>query len=188
MNVNKSVELKNNLNYMLNKKYEILNIYKHNLSYFQQKFNQNKKIVLKTIKYPKKLRYLQNKLPQCPQSTIFQTKLRQIGQVIISKVDLSTFVNNKSNEINNDNINDEMKYDFDNIDKDANNFDNNYNFNDINENNNIIKELVKEEISFKKYNHIAYDENNENEDIIDNDDEERYGYHKCRSDYIFNHI
>ena len=63
MNVNKSVELKNNLNYMLNKKYEILNIYKHNLSYFQQKFNQNKKIVLKTIKYPKKLRYLQNKLP-----------------------------------------------------------------------------------------------------------------------------
>ena len=63
MNVNKSVELKNNLNYMLNKKYEILNIYKNNISYFQQKYNQNKKIVLKTIKYPKKLRYLQNKLP-----------------------------------------------------------------------------------------------------------------------------
>ena len=63
MNVNKSVELKNNLNYMLNKKYEILNIYKQNLSYFQQKYKENMKIVLKTIKYPKKLRYLQNKLP-----------------------------------------------------------------------------------------------------------------------------
>ena len=89
-------------------------------------------------------------------------------------------INNKSNEIYNDINNDEMKYDFDNVDKDANNFDNNYNFNDINENNNIIKELVKEEISFKKYNHIAYDEKNENEDIIDNDDEERSDRTKFR--------
>ena len=89
-------------------------------------------------------------------------------------------INNKSNEINNDIINDEMKYDFDNVDKDANNFDNNYIFNDINENNNIIKELVKEEISLKKYNHIAIDENNGNEDIIDIDDEERSDRGKFR--------
>ena len=45
------------------------------------------------------IQYLQNKLPQCPQSIIFHTKLRQIGHVIISKVDLSTFVNNKSKGI-----------------------------------------------------------------------------------------
>ena len=89
-------------------------------------------------------------------------------------------INNKSNEINNDIINDEMKYDFDNVDKDANNFDNNYIFNDINENNNIIKELVKEEISLKKNNHIAIDENNGNEDIIDNDEEERSDRGKFR--------
>ena len=73
-----------------------------------------------------------------------------------------------------------MKYDFDNVDKDANNFDNNYIFNDINENNNIIKELVKEEISLKKNNHIAIDENNGNEDIIDNDEEERSDRGKFR--------
>ena len=89
-------------------------------------------------------------------------------------------INNKSNEINNDNINDKMKYDFDNVDKDANNFDNNYNFNDINEKNNIIKELVKEEIDLKRNNHIAIDENNENEDIIDNIDDERSDRGKFR--------
>ena len=81
-------------------------------------------------------------------------------------------INNKSNDINNDIINDDMKYDFDNVEKDVNNFDNNYNLNDANENNNNIKELSKEEIPF--------DENNENEDIINNADDERSDRGKFR--------
>ena len=63
MNVNKSVELRNNINYKLNKKYEILNIYKQNLSYFLNKYNQKMKVVIKTIKYPTKFKCLQNNLP-----------------------------------------------------------------------------------------------------------------------------
>jgi Ca2+-binding EF-hand superfamily protein len=85
-------------------------------------------------------------------------------------------INNKSNDINNE----EMKYYFDNVDKDENNFDNNYNFNDINENNNMKKEVVKEEIALKKYNYIVINDNNENEDIIDNEDEERSDRGKFR--------
>ena len=87
-------------------------------------------------------------------------------------------INNKSNDINNDIINDEMKYDFDNVDKDANNFDND--FNDINENNNIIKGLAKEEITSKKYNQFVIDENNENEDLLDNADDEKSDRGKFR--------
>ena len=63
MNVNKSVELRNNINYKLNKKYEILNIYKQNLSYFLNKYNQKMKVVIKTIKYSTKFKCLQNNLP-----------------------------------------------------------------------------------------------------------------------------
>ena len=63
MNMNKSVELRNNINYKLNKKYEILNIYKQNLSYFLNKYNQKMKVVIKTIKYPTKFKCLQNNLP-----------------------------------------------------------------------------------------------------------------------------
>ena len=63
MNVNKSVELNNKINYNLRKKYEIVNIYKKNIKYFEQKYNQKMKIVLKTIKYPKELKYLKNQLP-----------------------------------------------------------------------------------------------------------------------------
>ena len=63
MNINKSVEINNQMNFNLRKKYEIINIYKKNIKYFEQKYNQKKKIVLKTIKYPKELKYLKNKLP-----------------------------------------------------------------------------------------------------------------------------
>jgi hypothetical protein len=63
VNVNKSVELKDKINLNLIKKYEIFKIYKHNVSYFQEKLKQKKKIVLKTIKYPKKLSYLNKRLP-----------------------------------------------------------------------------------------------------------------------------
>ena len=63
VNVNKSVELKDKINLNLIKKYEIFKIYKHNVSYFQEKLKQKKKIVLKTIKHPKKLSYLNKRLP-----------------------------------------------------------------------------------------------------------------------------
>ena len=63
VNVNKSVELNDKINLNLIKKYEIFKIYKHNVSYFQEKLKQKKKIVLKTIKYPKKLSYLNKRLP-----------------------------------------------------------------------------------------------------------------------------
>ena len=69
LNVNKSCELndKKYFNFKLSckniKKNEIYNIYRHNVDYFQQKYKQNKKIVLNTIKYPKKLVKLNNKLP-----------------------------------------------------------------------------------------------------------------------------
>ena len=63
LNVNKSVELNNKMNSNLAKKYQIFSIYKHNISYFQEKYKQKKKIVLNTIKYPKQLKDLNNKLP-----------------------------------------------------------------------------------------------------------------------------
>ena len=63
LNNNKSVELKDNINLNLIKKYEIVKIYKNNISYFQEKYKQKKKVVLETIKYPKKLINLNNKLP-----------------------------------------------------------------------------------------------------------------------------
>ena len=62
LNVNKSCEI-NDKKYFNIKKNEIFNIYKHNVDYFQKKYNQNKKIVINTIKYPKKLVKLNNKLP-----------------------------------------------------------------------------------------------------------------------------
>ena len=62
LNVNKSCEI-NDKKYFGIKKNEIFNIYKHNVDYFQKKYNQNKKIVINTIKYPKKLVKLNNKLP-----------------------------------------------------------------------------------------------------------------------------
>ena len=63
LNVNKSCEI-NDKKYFNIKKNEIFNIYKHNVDYFQKKYNQNKKIVINTIKYPKKLVKLNNKLPE----------------------------------------------------------------------------------------------------------------------------
>ena len=124
VNVNKSVELKNNLNYLLNKKYEILNIYKHNLSYFQQKYNQNKKIVLKTIKYPKKLRLLQNKLPGVrynnnnlqlknnDESTLNKNSLninfpihKFLPKIKCNKLDLKKKLRNENTKIDNNNEN-----------------------------------------------------------------------------------
>ena len=63
LNVNKSCEIKDK-KYFNIKKNEIFNIYKHNVDYFQKKYNQNKKIVINTIKYPKKLVKLNNKLPE----------------------------------------------------------------------------------------------------------------------------
>ena len=64
INVNKSVELHEKINSNFMKKYEIFKIYKHNVSYFKEKLKQKKKIVLKTIKYPKKLIYLNKRLPE----------------------------------------------------------------------------------------------------------------------------
>ena len=61
--MNKSVELNNKINFNLIKKNEIFKIYKHNISHFQEKLKQKKKIVLKTIKYPKKLINLNHMLP-----------------------------------------------------------------------------------------------------------------------------
>ena len=62
-NINKSVELNNNINMNLINKYEIFKIYNHNISYFQEKYKEKKKVVLKTIKYPKKLKNLNDRLP-----------------------------------------------------------------------------------------------------------------------------
>jgi hypothetical protein len=55
-NVNKSAEFND-------KKYEIFKIYNDNISYFQEKYKQKKKIVIKTILFPKKLKNLNNRLP-----------------------------------------------------------------------------------------------------------------------------
>jgi hypothetical protein len=69
LNINKSCEIKNNknTNFKLfpinNKKEEILNIYKKNIEHFKEKYNQKKKLVINTIKYPLKLSQLNNKLP-----------------------------------------------------------------------------------------------------------------------------
>ena len=63
-NINNSIELKNNKKYFnLQKKYEIVNIYNNNINYFRKLFNSKKKIVIKTIKYPKKFKDLNSKLP-----------------------------------------------------------------------------------------------------------------------------
>ena len=68
--INKSCELNKNkyINFKLsnhnNNKNPIFNIYKNNMNYFQQKYKEEKKIVLKTIKYPDKLIKLNNKLPE----------------------------------------------------------------------------------------------------------------------------
>ena len=68
-NINKSCEIKNNKNTKFkifpinNKKEEILNIYKKNMEHFKEKYNQKKKLVINTIKYPLKLSQLNNKLP-----------------------------------------------------------------------------------------------------------------------------
>ena len=64
LNINNSIELKNNKKYFnLQKKYEIVNIYNNNINYFRKLFNSKKKIVIKTIKYPKKFKDLNSKLP-----------------------------------------------------------------------------------------------------------------------------
>jgi len=69
-NINKSMEFNNKkyVDFKLSskniKKNEIFNIYKLNMDYFKQKYKQEKKVVLNTIKYPKKLIKLNNKLPE----------------------------------------------------------------------------------------------------------------------------
>ena len=68
-NINKSCEIKNKIsaNFKLHpiryKKEEIINIYKNNIEHFKEKYSQNKKLVINTIKYPIKLSQLNNKLP-----------------------------------------------------------------------------------------------------------------------------
>ena len=62
-NVNKSAELNDKINFNLAKKYEIFKIYNDNICYFQEKYKQKKKIVITTIRYPKKLKNLNSRLP-----------------------------------------------------------------------------------------------------------------------------
>ena len=68
-NINKSCEFKNNKNENFklfpinNKKEEIIKIYNNNMEHFKEKYNQKKKLVINTIKYPIKLSQLNNKLP-----------------------------------------------------------------------------------------------------------------------------
>ena len=62
-NVNKSAELNDKINLNLAKKYEIFKIYNDNICYFQEKYKQKKKIVITTIRYPKKLKNLNSRLP-----------------------------------------------------------------------------------------------------------------------------
>jgi NIMA (never in mitosis gene a)-related kinase len=65
LNINNSIELKNNKKYFnLQKKYEIVNIYNNNINYFRKLFNSKKKIVIKTIKYPKKFKDLNKENPR----------------------------------------------------------------------------------------------------------------------------
>ena len=171
-NINNSIELKNNKKYFnLQKKYEIVNIYNNNINYFRKLFNSKKKIVIKTIKYPKKFKDLNSKLPgvnydndkyKILKNNLAQKKPKSIFN--IHKI-LPKIKNNNNDKANNEEIKNEIKNNNDKIISKKNS---------INENNdkyNIINTLqmkINEKIPFNRNEKIdiIVEENNENKKFI----------------------
>ena len=117
-NVNKSCEINNKkyINYQLpgrnlKKNEDIYNIYKRNMDYFQQKYNQKKKIVLNTIKYPKKLSKLNSKLPEVKYDDEYNINqnIKQISKYFLSPHQLLPKI--KKNKIESSKENEEVKND-----------------------------------------------------------------------------
>ena len=167
-NINNSIELKNNKKYFnLQKKYEIVNIYNNNINYFRKLFNSKKKIVIKTIKYPKKFKDLNSKLPgvnydndkyKILKNNLAQKKPKSIFN--IHKI-LPKIKNNNNDKANNEEIKNEIKNNNDKIISKKNS---------INENNdkyNIINTLqmkINEKMPFNRNEKIdiIVEGNNEN--------------------------
>jgi len=172
LNINNSIELKNNKKYFnLQKKYEIVNIYNNNINYFRKLFNSKKKIVIKTIKYPKKFKDLNSKLPgvnydndkyKILKNNLAQKKPKSIFN--IHKI-LPKIKNNNNDKVNNEEIKNEINNNNDKIISKKNS---------INENNdkyNIINTLqmkINEKIPFNRNEKIdiIVEENNENKKFI----------------------
>ena len=172
LNINNSIELKNNKKYFnLQKKYEIVNIYNNNINYFRKLFNSKKKIVIKTIKYPKKFKDLNSKLPgvnydndkfKLLKNNLVQKKPKSIFN--IHKI-LPKIKNNNNDKVNNEEIKNEINNNNDKIISKKNS---------INENNdkyNIINTLqmkINEKIPFNRNEKIdiIVEENNENKKFI----------------------
>ena len=172
LNINNSIELKNNKKYFnLQKKYEIVNIYNNNINYFRKLFNSKKKIVIKTIKYPKKFKDLNSKLPGVNYDN---DKFKLLKNNLVQKKPTSIFnihkilpkiKNNNNDKVNNEEIKNDINNNNDKIISKKNS---------INENNdkyNIINTLqmkINEKIPFNRNEKIdiIVEENNENKKFI----------------------
>ena len=153
--INKSCELNNNninnrkcINYHLptKKSEEIYKIYQKNIDYFKRKYNQKKKIVLNTIKYPNKLSNLNSKLPEVKYdndyaiNAINNNKNKKIHKIYLSPNGLLPQI--KKSKKNSKKVNEEIKNDI--------NKDNNTNNRKLDENlNNFHKRYLMNTLQMK---------------------------------------